>query len=49
MKSECTECEKQQYTKQDFPGGTEDRNLPDNAGDMGSILGLGRFHMRQSN
>ena len=26
-----------------------DRNLPANAGDMGSIPGPGRFHMSQSN
>ena len=25
------------------------KNLPDNAGDMGSIPGLGRFHMLQDN
>ena len=30
---------------QDFPGGAMDRNLPANAGDMGSIPGPGRFHM----
>jgi len=48
VKSECTECEKQQSTQQDFPGGTVDSNLPANAGDMGSILGLERFHMPQS-
>jgi len=29
----------------DFPGATVDRNLPANAGDTGSISGLGRFHM----
>ena len=29
--------------KADFPGGTEDKNLPANAGDMGSIPGPGRF------
>ena len=33
----------------DFPGGPVIKNLPDNAGDMGSIPGLGRFHMPQSN
>ena len=32
----------------DFPGGTVDKNLPASAGDMGSIPGLGRFHMPQS-
>ena len=29
----------------DFPGGTLEKNLPANAGDMGLIPGLGRFHM----
>ena len=33
---------------QDFPGGTVDRNPSTNAGDVGSILGLGRFHMPQA-
>ena len=33
----------------DFPGGTVVKNLPANAGDMGSIPGLGRSHMLQSN
>ena len=32
----------------DFPGGTVDKNLPANAGDSGSIPGLGRFHMPQA-
>ena len=33
----------------DFPGGPVDKNSPANAGDTGSIPGLGRFHMLQSN
>ena len=33
----------------DFPGGTVVKNPPANAGDTGSIPGLGRFHMPQSN
>ena len=33
----------------DFPGGTVVKNLPVNAGDMGSIPGPGRSHMPQSN
>ena len=33
----------------DFPGGTVDKNPPANAGDTGSIPGLGRFHMVWSN
>ena len=32
----------------DFPGGTEDKNRPASAGDTGSIPGLGRLHMLQS-
>ena len=31
----------------DFPGGAVDKNPPANSGDMGSIPGLGRFHMPQ--
>ena len=33
----------------DFPGGTLVKNPPANAGDTGSILGLGRSHMARSN
>ena len=33
----------------DFPGGPVVKNLPANAGDMGSIPGPKRFHMLQSN
>ena len=36
-------------SKEDFPGGTVDKNLPADAGDTGSIPGLGRSHMPQSN
>jgi len=32
-----------------FPGGSIVKNLPTNAGDMGSIPGSGRFHMPQYN
>ena len=32
-----------------FPGGTVVKNLPANAGDMGSSPGLGRSHMPRSN
>ena len=32
-----------------FPGGTMVKNPPANAGDMGSIPGLGRSHMPRSN
>ena len=33
----------------DFPGGAVVKNLPANAGDTGSIPGLGRSHMPQNN
>ena len=33
----------------DFPGGPVDKNPSINAGDMGSIPGLGRFHIPRSN
>ena len=33
----------------DFLGSAVDKNLPVNAGDMGLISGLGRFHMLWSN
>ena len=33
---------------QEFPGGGVDKNPPANAGDMGSIPGLGGSHMPQS-
>ena len=32
-----------------FPGGAVVKNLPANAGDMGSSPGLGRSHMLRSN
>ena len=35
--------------KRDFPGGAVVKNLPANAGDTGSIPGLGRSHMPRSN
>jgi len=34
---------------QDFLGGTVDKNLPEDAGDMGSILGPRISHMPRSN
>ena len=40
---------KSKWIKGDFPGGTVVKNLPFNAGDTGSIPGLGRSHMLQSN
>ena len=36
-------------TNKEFPGGAVDKNLPAEAGDMGSIPGPGRFHMPRSN
>ena len=33
----------------DFPGGAVDRNPAANAGDTGSTLGLGRFHLPRGN
>ena len=36
-------------TQWDFPGGSVVKNLPANAGDMGSSPALGRSHMPQSN
>ena len=33
----------------DFPGGAVVKDPPANAGEMGSIPGLGRSHMPQSN
>ena len=35
--------------KRDLPGGPVVKNPPANAGDMGLIPGLGRFHMAWSN
>ena len=34
---------------QDFPGGPVVKNLPADAGDMGSILSLGGSHMLRDN
>ena len=39
----------QKIHRMDFPGGAVGENLPASAGDTGSIPGLGRFHMQQSN
>ena len=36
-------------TKRDFPGGPVVKNLPANAGDLGSTPELGRFLMQQGN
>ena len=37
------------YSVKDFSGGAVDKNPLANAGDAGSILALGRFHVPQSN
>ena len=37
-----------QKVSKDFPGGAVVENLPANAGDTGSSLGLGRSHMPRS-
>ena len=34
---------------QDFPSGAVEKHPPANTGDMGSVPGLGRFHMPRSN
>lgn len=34
--------------KEDFPGGTVDDSLPEDAGDVGVTPGLGRFHLPKS-
>ena len=36
-------------SKEDFPGGPEVKNMPDNAGDTGLTLSPGRCHAPQSN
>ena len=41
--------EYQKESKQDFHDGVTDKNPPANAGDMGSIPGMGRSHMARSN
>ena len=40
---------KEKKKLRDFPGGTVVKNPPANAGNMGSIPGLGRSHMPWSN
>ena len=41
--------DKENVVYRDFPGGTVVKTPPANAGDMGSIPGLGRSHMLRSN
>ena len=40
---------RQDFRAEDFPGGAVIKNLPANAGDVGSSPELGRSHMTQSN
>ena len=40
---------KKRNAYRDFTGGAVVKNLPANAGDMGSIPGMGRSHMPRSN
>ena len=40
--------ETSQWNSRDFPGGAVVKNLPANAGDMGSIPGPGISHMLRS-
>ena len=42
-------CSAKRMRRQDFPGGTVDKNPPANAGDEGLSPGPGRFHMPRSN
>ena len=53
MGNYCLMCIKVQFVEikkfWGFPGGAVVENLPANAGDMGSIPGLGRSHMPRSN
>ena len=45
-RTKCSQLNKQTKQKtQDFPCGSMDKNLPANAGDIGSIPGAGRFHI----
>ena len=41
-------CAPKRVAYQDFPGGAVVKNLPANAGNMGSIAGAGRSHMPRS-
>ena len=42
-------CIKKKIREEDFPRGTMDKSPPASARDLGSIPGLGRFHVLQSN
>ena len=48
LKSTRGKKKKKKYQR-DFPRGPVVKNLPANVGDMGSIPGLGRFHMLWGN
>ena len=45
----CAQKEREKKNKRGFPGGSMVKNPPANAGDMGSVLGLGRSHMLWNN
>ena len=45
----CQRGQQPEERMQDFPGGAVVKNPPANAGDTGSIPGLGRSHMPRSN
>ena len=40
---------KKKKSKVDFPSGPVVKNQPENAGDMGTVPGPGRFHLPQGN
>ena len=42
-------CDNFSVAKQDFPGGPVVKNPPANAGDPGSVPGLGRFRVQWGN
>ena len=48
MPLKSVEKESKKKNVRDFPGGAVDKNLPANAGDTGSISGLGRSHVPRS-
>jgi len=49
MASSLAQRTEQEQTQGDLSGGPVVKNLPANAGDMGSMPGLGRFHMTWGN
>ena len=49
MASSLAQRAEQEQTQRHLSGGPVVKNLPANAGDMGSMPGLGRFHMMWGN